>query len=276
MVPISVNELNQKLDKSFETNTFQTQEATTEFAKHISGKDDLIYIVHDKKVSTLVVANKEVFDFDYPEENTVYKFRFADNEAVEELCATELVDCSYFLFTPDSLFIRLFDQEAHKDILVRTYCRNAYKKLDKNQLTNSYQEIINESTGNRDFAKTAEKTWENWKILIRKLHRGTRLAAAGVSTLIMAAVNLVLTLIMGFMVWVLTRGKQNAYRLFSVWECFKIAFWAALCPGLLTCGFGFLFKGFAKTLFPLLVGVRVMWLSMKSLRPDGSGYAESN
>ena len=88
----------------------------------------------------------------------------------------------------------------------------------------------------------------------------------------MSAINVGIVLIMGFMVWVLTRGKNNPYRIFNVWECYKIVAWAALTPAILTSGLGFLIKAFASTLFPLLLGVRVMWLSMKSLRPDGSGY----
>ena len=124
-----------------------------------------------------------------------------------------------------------------------------------------------------DLTDTANKTWGNWTNLIKKFYNQTRLKAAGVQLGIMSAVNVGIVLIMGFMVWVLTRGKNNPYRLFNVWECYKIVFWAALTPAVLTSGLGFLIKTFASTIFPLLLGVRVMWLSMKSLRPDGSGYA---
>ena len=90
---------------------------------------------------------------------------------------------------------------------------------------------------------------------------------------IISAVNAGIVLIMGFMLWILTRGKNNPYRLFTVWEAFKMAFWACISPALITVALGFLITNFAATMFPLLVGVRIMWMSMKSLRPDGSGYA---
>ena len=49
-----------------------------------------------------------------------------------------------------------------------------------------------------------------------------------------------------------------------------IAYWATITPAILTTGLGFLLTSFSQVLFPLLLGVRIMWLSMKLLRPENA------
>lgn len=276
LVPIGVTELKQHLDKSFDETTYYTREAVTEFAASIKDTG-LMYVVHDEENKHHTLQATTGINKTIPFEagkTAPFKFAYTTNELSETLRnSDDMKNTSYFIFTEDSLFIKIVNPNKPEETAIdETYCKNAYKKVGEAEIVNSYEEVLNED-GTVNITKTRQKTWENWKILIRKFHRDTRLASAGMQVLVMAAVDVLITLILGFMVWILTRGKQNAYRLFTVWECFKIAFWTTLSPALLTLGFGFLFKGFARTLFPLLVGIRVMWLSMKSLRPDGSGYA---
>jgi hypothetical protein len=47
----------------------------------------------------------------------------------------------------------------------------------------------------------------------------------------------------------------------------KIGAWALLAPALLTIVAGALFPEFAGTAFVLFVGLRLMWLSSRYLRP---------
>lgn len=276
LIPVGVNELNQQLDKSLSTYNYSTAEAVTAFSKNLNESNVVMRISHDKENKTHTLIADSSIDYEYPLKGGA-KFIFAyrnDIEANDYINSDAVKNCSYFVFTSDAIYLRIVSQsDPSKDVISKTYCKNPYKKLDENAFKDAYDIVRNEDGTTINQTKTIENTWENWKILIRKIHTGTRLAITGTSVLIMAIVNIAITAILGFMIWILTRGKQNAYRLFTVWECFKIAFWATLTPALLTCGFGFLFKGFAKTMFPLLVGIRIMWLSMKSLRPDGSGYA---
>ncbi|MCQ2795826.1 MAG: hypothetical protein MJ213_00720 [Bacilli bacterium] len=85
------------------------------------------------------------------------------------------------------------------------------------------------------------------------------------STGIILGVDAGVILLMGFMVWILTRGKNNPFRIYSFWDGQKIAYYASLTPGIIAL-FGFLMQNMAMMLFILGVGVRVMWLSMKTLR----------
>ena len=272
VVPSTVLELKNHADKNFDSTTYGLREASYEFANYIKETpDNIFYVVkEDKKTSRLVADETIVFNrFNEQKGYVDYVFRYSTNEHAEayvnqfkEACA------SYVIFTEDSVYISILDQNNPDPAkpIIRFSCINAYKKLDRNDLKTFLKE---EAT----LTESVNSTWANFKGLIRKLYNQTRLRSAGVQLGVTSAINATIVLIMGFMVWILTRGKNNPYRLFTVWHGFATGFWAAFTPALLTLGLGFLIKNFASMMFPLLTGVRIMWLTMKSLRPDGSGYA---
>lgn len=76
-------------------------------------------------------------------------------------------------------------------------------------------------------------------------------------------------LFLGLMLFVLTRGKANPFRYLNIWHCQKIAWWAAFTPAILGMILAFVFSGnmIGQMAFILLISLRVMWLSMKQLRP---------
>ncbi len=76
-------------------------------------------------------------------------------------------------------------------------------------------------------------------------------------------------LFLGLMIFVLTRGKTNPFKYLNIWHCQKIAWWAAFTPAILGMVLAFVFSGnmIGQMAFILLISLRVMWLSMKQLRP---------
>lgn len=274
VIPNTVLELKKHGDKYFEATTYGTQEAVTEFATYLNTLDkDVFYVKTNKEGEKYLVANETVkFErYNKKAKQIDFVFQYSQNKNADKYMASYTNSktgkgVSFFLFTPDSVYIRIMDPNDHKTEKIKMSCINAYKKIDENQIKKSL--VIGKTK-----TQTAQKTWENWKILIKGFFNQTRLRAAGLQLAVISAVNVGITLIMGFMVWVLTRGKNNPYRLFTIWESFKTSFWASSSPAILTVGLGFLISRFGSTLFALLLGVRVMWLTMKSLRPDGSGYA---
>ena len=273
VVPSSVLELRKHGDKNFDSTTYLTNQAVTRFASDLKTSEfdgQMVVKKIDKKTSYLVANDFEkTYNTTSGIQQVGYTFTYCSNEAVEaRLAQLEEAKVSFFLFTSEKLYISIIDPSdpsSGKRVLTLT-CINAYKKIGENEIKESFD-------AGENLTDSVNKTWANWKVLIRKFYNQTRLRATGMQLAIMSAINVGIVLIMGFMVWVLTRGKNNPYRIFTVWESYKIVCWAAVTPAILTCGLGFLIKMFASTLFPLLLGVRVMWLSMKSLRPDGSGYA---
>ena len=124
------------------------------------------------------------------------------------------------------------------------------------------------------FGEYQRITWENWIYFFNQAYLYQRGQATWQTTLLMFGINAGITLFMGLMIFILTRGKYNPFKVYTIFDCFFIAFWATLAPAILTTGLGFLIKSFSQIIFPLLLGVRVMWLSMKSLRPDYSSQPQ--
>ena len=273
VVPSTVIELKKHGDKYFESTSYGAIEATTEFSEYLTTTDKKMFTVKETENGNYLVGDETV-SFKRTNSKTKkvdYVFQYSSNKNAEKYIASYTNSktnegVSYFVFTPDTVYIRVMDPNDSKTAKVTLTCINAYKKVSKNQIREA---LVKGKTA----TQTAEKTWENWKVLLKNFFNQTRLKTAGLQLAIISAVNTGIVLIMGFMIWILTRGKNNPYRLFSVWESFKISFWTTPSPAILTIALGFLISRFASTLFPLLLGVRVMWLTMKSLRPDGSGYA---
>jgi hypothetical protein len=80
-------------------------------------------------------------------------------------------------------------------------------------------------------------------------------------------VNAIMALLMSLVIFIMTRGKNNPNKHFKFSDTMKIGAWALLAPALLTLVAGALFPEFAGTAFVLFVGLRLMWLSSRYLRP---------
>lgn len=150
-----------------------------------------------------------------------------------------------------------------------------YKKFDTGFQLNNINHVIidgvyfDRTTIPADLYQHYTKiTWENWIYFFNQAYLYQRGQATWQTTLLMFGINAGITLFMGLMVFILTRGKYNPYKVYTIFDCMFIACWCTLAPAILTTGLGFLIKSFSQIIFPLLLGVRVMWLSMKSLRPD--------
>ena len=89
------------------------------------------------------------------------------------------------------------------------------------------------------------------------------------NTGIYAAIYAGIILFLGLMIFILTRGKANPFKVLNIWECQKIAWWASFTPAVLGLILAFVFSGnmIGQMAFILLISLRVMWLSMKQLRP---------
>jgi hypothetical protein len=114
------------------------------------------------------------------------------------------------------------------------------------------------------------ETLSAWSELLSDGWSATKIDTAWMWTGITLAIYFGLTLVLGFSIWLMTRGKTNPFSIYSFWDCQKIAYWASLAPALLTL-FGFLpffQSGWALLLFIFLYGMRVMWMSMRSLKPQ--------
>jgi hypothetical protein len=115
-------------------------------------------------------------------------------------------------------------------------------------------------------AGDVDKTLASWKEILADGYNSTKITSAWITTGIYFGVYAGLALLLGLTVFLMTRGKTNPFRIYTFWECQKIAYWAAFSPSVLAL-IGFAFPAYAPLVYIFLYGMRVMWMSMRSLRP---------
>jgi maltodextrin utilization protein YvdJ len=117
-----------------------------------------------------------------------------------------------------------------------------------------------------------DATLSAYKNLFNETRNSTRVSIAWQYTGIFTGVFAGLAMILGLTVFLMTRGKSNPFRVYTFWECQKIAYWASLTPALLAMILSFTLSAYAMVYYIFLYGMRIMWMSMRSLRPQ---YDES-
>lgn len=113
------------------------------------------------------------------------------------------------------------------------------------------------------------KTYAQFVYLNNECYSNQKTRTKWSNTGIYAGIYAGVILFLGLMIFVLTRGKNNPFKYLNVWHCQKIAWWASFTPAVLGLILAFVFAGnmIGQMAFILLISLRVMWLSMKQLRP---------
>lgn len=117
------------------------------------------------------------------------------------------------------------------------------------------------------------KFMTNWKLFFDNAYSQIKQTLLWSSTGIMIGVNAIIGVFMILMIFILTRGKSNPNHTFTVLDSFKIGSWAMLSPALIALIGGFIFTSYASMIFIMTMGLRIMWMSMKNLRPMPTGTA---
>ncbi len=107
-----------------------------------------------------------------------------------------------------------------------------------------------------------------WGAFLNEGYSSTRVSLAWTYSGIMLAIAVGIIFLMGLLVFIMTRGKNNPFRMYTFWECQKIAYYAAMSPAILSMiAFIPMFSQMVMFLFPMLYILRTTWMSMRSLRP---------
>lgn len=121
------------------------------------------------------------------------------------------------------------------------------------------QEVISNYTGN--------KSIEIWAEFLDTGYETTKITTVFSQMGIFAAINVLVSLFMSIMIFVVTRGKRNPYRDYKFTEAMKIVGIASLAPSIISAIVGFILPAYSSMIFMLLIGVRIMWLTSKNLNP---------
>ncbi len=134
-------------------------------------------------------------------------------------------------------------------------------------LIDEFGNPIETPTDGDEYAAYQAKILTNWEQFFDNAYLNSKTMLMWTTTSIMIGVNSLLGLFMAILIFIMTRGKNNPNRTMKFTEAMKITGWLLLSPALLTLIVGFIFPNYASMAFVLLVGLRMMWLSSKTLRP---------
>ena len=165
------------------------------------------------------------------------------------------ISCSYIAFGKERMAYAKVNvtgtMEGRYDRLAGTDLATFGPGNDVTFMSKSYRETID----------------KNWKTFINATYETLKVSSAWTFTGIMAGVDFGMVLLFGILLFVMTRGKNNPYRVVNIWDTMKMAGFASLTPAIITLALGFWLTQYAYLIFMFTYGLRVMWLSMKSLRP---------
>lgn len=114
-----------------------------------------------------------------------------------------------------------------------------------------------------------QETTANAATFFRDGYNELKLNSAGIQLAIYLSINAGIVILMGFVLWLMTRGKNNPFNFYKVNECLKIGAWTSVTPALLALIFGFMMgnNSLGGFMFILTYGMRSMWLAMKNFKP---------
>ena len=151
---------------------------------------------------------------------------------------------------------------------------NSHQKQIENLISEGFSilQIFNEDGSELDYdlrnSTYTEGVLNNWKKTFNLTYENRKILNFWATSGIYYGIYLGLTVFMGLLIFLLTRGKKNPYNYLSILTCEKIEAWICFAPAILGMIVGFIFANFAVMAYIMLLGLRTMWLTMKQLRPQ--------
>lgn len=302
IVPIFVQSITKHGSDLVSKTTYNMENSTLRFTETLKEKDVTLEVSYNEATQSNVLVEKGTWDNAFKED--VYSFNDAkycyythkNEEGIDDFWAFWFQSKSSDFLSDFVKDIETKQKDAEKavpSLLIMTdkqiifYICNVQKSTVIGSIAGDYKsstvgfkltDLLSDIayTNAEEYAEYRAETWENWKVFYDEIYNNNRLNTTLATTLILLGIDVVIVFFMGLMVFILTRGKNNPFRIYTFWESIKVGMWAANMPALLTCGLGFLLTNFVQVLFALLVGVRVMWLTMKTLGPNNAPTPSSN
>ena len=137
------------------------------------------------------------------------------------------------------------------------------KSLAKNKI--SGEAIPAEKFGTREYLSILTASWTTF---VNDGYASTKVKRAWSMTGIVAGIDAGGIIIMGLLLFLLTRGKRNPYRIFTFWQTQKMSYTASFTPAILGMILGFIMAQFASFSFLIVFAFRIMWMSMRTLSPS--------
>lgn len=245
----------------------------------------------NKEVSDEAVANDVITKEGKDGEYNVFNFRFyitnKEGSALQDY-VTSLTNISYLEKTTD-LYTKAHEEaglKAYKSSFIVLTPNTLAVALYKSETTDSAAtslgglnwshtaDVANLLTRLDDdqtlqYAARRDNIFNHWKDLFNETYIAQKNISTRNMSLIYLGVYTGLVFFLGLMIFLLTRGKNNAFNYLKFHTCQFISWWASFTPAVLGMILGFVFSSniIGQMGFIVLVSIRVMWLSMRQLRP---------
>ncbi|MDR1697330.1 MAG: hypothetical protein LBR37_00190 [Erysipelotrichaceae bacterium] len=172
---------------------------------------------------------------------------------------------SYFIFGKDAFFFGFLTNGDLVSASSGDYLRLVGTKLSDLGKVYNGDALVD---GKTHVTEYQNGVLNNYKQFINKGYLTYHDRQVLVWTLAALGFFFIIVILGGLVIFIGTRSKTSEFRVLSYWKCTKIAIWASLSPALITLILGCLFlQQYAMWMFILLVSLRYMWFSMRTLRP---------
>ena len=177
---------------------------------------------------------------------------------------------SYMILYRDGIYVVIYSANSTSP-LVSSYLGDFKTTKATNTALESLLKVTDKDGKEvtKDLTNTTytDGVFKNFKEVLNKSYETLKIGNTWGTTGIYLGIFAGLSLIMGFVMWILTRGKNNPNNYYTPWLTMKIAARLGLSPAIITLIAGFFLTQQAPLIFILTLGLRVMWVSMKELRP---------
>ena len=177
---------------------------------------------------------------------------------------------SYMIVFPDSFYMVIYASNSTK--VVTSSFTGDFKTMAATDKGLTELLTVKDKDGNAVAQNLLNEDYtngvlKNFKKVLDKSYESSKTVNVWGTSGIYLAIFFGLSVVMGFIMWILTRGKNNPNNYFTPWLTQKIEARLALSPAIITLIAGFFLTNQAPLFFILTLGLRVMWISMKELRP---------
>lgn len=111
------------------------------------------------------------------------------------------------------------------------------------------------------------KVMANWSNLVNMTYGPVKTITFWTTNGINGLIYLVLSIFIGLIFFITTRGKYNPNRDIKFFEAMRIGAWLLPTPALLTLIVGSFMPSYASLVYIMTLGMRTVWMSMKSVQP---------
>lgn len=218
---------------------------------------------HDETTGKDVVL-LDIYFITIDKEDALFATQVSQIERRNNVDETNTRSSSYILFTEE-----YFQSQLYRAGLVNSVVGGVsgdYTRLRGEETTKSFKSLLLAPVETSEIGVTATIN-QNYLNFANDVYLNNKEKLTWVNFGIICALNGGMTLLMGFMIWVLTRGKSNPLKHTIKWYSgFLIVSWLSFTPALLALILGFFLPQMGMIFYIFLFGVRAMWLVSKYLK----------